>query len=155
MPGYRLSDQILSLTGDYEAITKIIVKTLTVLLVLHPIVCALSWTGMVTSLWIASHSMHILSLIVLIINALLSTLVFGIDLAIVIVARNEASKLVEYNFTVGFGNAVWMALVATFMTWIGVILLSIPVCGCCGVGRRYHEWERYQVEKMEMNKKSF
>jgi hypothetical protein len=153
MLGYQLSDQILALAGSYEAVAKIVLKALTVLLVLHPVVCALSWIGMFTSLWIASHSMLILSLIITIINALLSTLVFGIDLAVVIVARSEVAKLVQYNFTVGFGNAVWIALVATFITWIGVILLSIPVCGCCGVGRKYHAWEKSQVEKMEMKKR--
>jgi hypothetical protein len=31
-----------------------------------------------------------------------------------------------------------------------MVLLSIPVCGCCGVGVIYAEWEAAQHEKRQM-----
>lgn len=125
-------------------------KALTVLLVLHPVVAGLSMLGMFTSLWIASHPMLIFSLIVTIINVILSTVVLAVDIALVVVAKNEVSQLTQYNLTVSFGNAVWIVLVGAIMSWVGLILLSVPVCGCCGVGRKYYAWEQRQVEKAEL-----
>lgn len=149
MLGYTLSEQILSLAGNYEPVAKVVLKALTVLLIFHPIVAALSMIGMFASLWIASHSMLIFSLIVTILNAILSAFVLAVDIALVAVAKNEVSQLTEYNLSISFGNGVWMVLVGVIMSWLGMILLSVPVCGCCGVGRKYYAWEKLQVEKAE------
>ena len=109
--GYNISDSILVLTGNL-VLVKDALKALTYLLVLHPVVAGLSFIGMFTSLWMHSHSTLIISLIITITNAILSATVFAADLAIVLVARYEVSKLTQFNFTITFGNAIWIILVA-------------------------------------------
>jgi len=149
--GYSISDQILAMTG-YETIAKVALTALTTLLVLHPVVAGLSFIGMISSLWLASRPMHIFSLIITILNTILSTVVFAADLAINIVARNESALITQYSISFGWGNGVWMALVGVIFSWLSMILLSIPVCGCCGLGMRYYNWEAIQARRAEKRK---
>ena len=128
------------MTG-YEQLAQAVLEGLTVLLILHPIVAGLSLIGAVTSLYIETHGMHIISLIVTIVNTFLSTLVFTADLAINIVARDKVPSLTGANLVVEWGNGVWLVLVGVVLSWLGIILLSIPVCGCCGMKDTYHAWE--------------
>ncbi|TFK50975.1 hypothetical protein OE88DRAFT_1712838 [Heliocybe sulcata] len=136
--GYRvdnsttLGQDILLLTG-YPDIVNAITETLTVILVLHPVVAGLSLVVASTSLFLESHVMSTLSLVIAIITALLSSLVFAIDLALVIVAMNVVKGITIGNFSITFGNAVWMVLAGMVLTWAGVIALSARVCYCCGV----------------------
>ena len=151
--GYSISDQILAMTG-YEAIAKVALTALTTLLVLHPVVVGLSFIGMISSLWLASRPMHIFSLIITILNTMLSTVVFAVDLAINIIARSESVLATQYSLSFGWGNGVWLALVGVIFSWLGMIFLSIPVCGCCGLGMRYYNWEATQARKAEKIKLS-
>lgn len=138
--GYKIPDSVLQVTG-YEQLAQIVLKGVTVLLILHPIVAGLSLIGAATSLYLESHAMHIISLIVTIINTFLSSIVFAADLAVNIVARNKVPALAGANLQVEWGNGVWLVLVGVALSWLGVILLSIPVCGCCGVKDKYHAWQ--------------
>lgn len=151
--GYRvdnsttLGQDILLLTG-YPQLVDAITETLTVILVLHPVTCGLSFIVAFTSLFLESHAMSTLSLIIAIVTALLSSLVFAIDLALVIVAMNEVKNINLGTFTISFGNAVWMVLAGMVLTWAGVIALSARVCYCCGVrpggesGQFFRKWNR-------------
>ncbi|KZT21052.1 hypothetical protein NEOLEDRAFT_1181981 [Neolentinus lepideus HHB14362 ss-1] len=136
--GYRidntttLGQDILLLTG-YPQIVDAILESLTVILVLHPVAAGLSFIVAFTSLFLESHAVSTLSLVIAIITALLGSLVFAIDLALVIVAMNEVKNITIGTFTITFGNAVWMVLVGMVLTWAGVIALSARVCYCCGV----------------------
>jgi hypothetical protein len=148
-----LSEPILAGTG-YEGLAKVVLQALTVVLVLHPVVAGLSFVGMISSFWLASHGVHIFSLIITIANTILSSVVFAIDLAINIVARNEATTLTQFTLSFTWGNGVWMSLVGVILSWIGMILLSIPVCGCCGVKDVYLAWETVQAEKTNNKRKT-
>jgi len=138
--GYRIPDSVLQVTG-YAQLAQAILEGLTVLLILHVIVAALSFTGAITSLYLESHGIHIISLIITIVNTILSSVIFAVDLAINIVARGKVPALTGANLDVVWGNGMWLILVGVVLSWLGLILLSIPVCGCCGVSDGYHAWE--------------
>lgn len=138
--GYKIPDSVLEVSG-YPELANAVLEGLTVLLVLHPIVAVLSFMGATTSLFLDSRAMHITSLIFTIVNTFLSSIVLAADLAIIIVARSRVPGLTGGNFDIEWGNAVWMALIGVLLSWLGMILLSIPVCGCCGVSDMYHSWE--------------
>lgn len=138
--GYQIPASILQSTG-YPQLAGDIARALTILLVLHPVVAALSLVGAATSLFLHSHGMHIISLITTIINSFLSSIVLAADLAIAIIAGQKLPGLTGGIFDVEFGNAMYLAIFGVALSWLGVILLSIPVCGCCGMGEWYHRWE--------------
>lgn len=138
--GYKIPDSILQITG-YPDLAKAVLEGLTVLFILHPIVAALSFVGAATSLFLGTHAMLIISLVFTIVNTFLSSIVLAADLAINIIARDRVPGLTGGSFDVEWGNGMWLVLVGVVLSWLGVILLSIPVCGCCGVRERYHAWE--------------
>jgi len=143
--GYKIPQSILDVTG-YPALAKIVLEGLTVLLVLHPVVAALAFVGAITSLFLSSRAMHIISLIFTIINTFLSSIVLAVDIAIIVIARDRIPGLTGGSFDIVWGNAVWLALVGVVLSWSGVILLSVPVCGCCGISDMYNAWEAKQFK---------
>lgn len=143
--GYQIPDSILEITG-YPELAEAVLGGLTALLVLHPIVAALSFIGAATSLFLESRSMHIISLIFTIVNTFLSSIVLAADLAIIIIARDRVPGLTGGSFDVEWGNGLWLVLVGVVLSWLGMILLSVPVCGCCGVKETYHAWEAKKFE---------
>lgn len=138
--GYKIPQSVLDVTG-YAQLAQVVLEGLTVLLILHPVVAVLSFIGAATSLYLESHAMHIISLIITIVNSFLSSIVFAADLAINIVARDRIPSLAGVNLVVLWGNGVWLVLVGVFLSWLGVILLSIPICQCCGMSDIYNAWE--------------
>ncbi|CCL99227.1 uncharacterized protein FIBRA_01242 [Fibroporia radiculosa] len=139
--GYTIPESILSLTG-YPDLVDDVVEVLTILLVLHPVCAGLSFVGMFTSLFLESHAMCIISLIITILTIILGCLVFAADLALVIIGRIKISALSDFSYYVNWGPAVWMILAAVVCLWVGMILLSVVVCQCCGVGVEYNEDEK-------------
>ncbi|KAI0292760.1 hypothetical protein BC826DRAFT_1018024 [Russula brevipes] len=77
----------------------------------------------------------VISLVLSVATAIISTLVFAADLALVIVARHKLKSQHTVNVTISFGNGVWIVLVGMLFTWVALILLSARVCRCCGFGR--------------------
>jgi hypothetical protein len=148
--GYEVPASLLSLIGIYSPLVTIVLKGLLILLILHPIIAGLSLLSFVFSLFLGSHPFSIFALVVTIISALLSSLVFATDLALVVVARSKVSQLQGLNFRVGFGNGIWMMLVGVSLTWLAVILLSARACYCCGVRRKEPEpWYSEDVPDTE------
>lgn len=143
--GYNIPDSILEITG-YPELAEAVLKGLTALLILHPIVAALSFIGAATSLFLDTHAMLIISLVFTIINTFLSSIVLAADLAIIIIARSRVPGLTGGSFDIEWGNALWLVLLGVVLSWLGMVLLSIPVCGCCGVSDMYHAWEAKQFK---------
>ena len=133
--GYEVPSSILSLVGIYSPFVGILLKGLLVLLILHPITAGLSFLSFTSSLFLGSHTFSIISLVITIATALLSTVMFATDLAIVIVAKNKVDSLPGLSFELNYGNAIWMMLAGMVLTWLAVILLSARACYCCGVRR--------------------
>ncbi|TFY61721.1 hypothetical protein EVJ58_g4332 [Rhodofomes roseus] len=135
--GYTIPDSILNITG-YPALVEDVDKVLTGILVLHPITAGLAFAVMFTSLFLESHAMCIISLVLSIITILAGSLVFAIDLALGIIGRIKISALSNYAYAVSWGPGVWMILAAVICLFAGMILFSVTVCECCGV-REYDE----------------
>ena len=133
--GYTIPSDLIALTGLNPSIVDILLKALVVLLVLHPVAASLSFITFVNSLFLGSHTISIFALIFSVITSLVSTAVFGIDLALVLVAKSNVKAITVAHLEVAWGNAVWMVLTATILTWAAVFLLSARVCYCCGVRR--------------------
>jgi hypothetical protein len=136
--GYTVPPDIIdqaSRAGISSSVVDLLLHGLVVLLVLHPVAAGLSFLTFINSLFLGSHAVSIVALILSIITALVSTIVFAIDLALVLVAKSKVKSISVGNFEVNWGNAVWMVLAATILTWIAVILLSARACYCCGIRR--------------------
>lgn len=136
--GYTIPADIIdqaSRAGISSSVVGILLHGLVVLLVLHPVAAGLSFLTFINSLFLGSHAVSIVALILSVITALVSTIVFAIDLALVLVAKSKVKSISVGNFEVNWGNAVWMVLAATILTWIAAILLSARACYCCGIRR--------------------
>ncbi|KAI6152488.1 hypothetical protein BKA82DRAFT_4111644 [Pisolithus tinctorius] len=125
--GYTIPSDILSLVGLSQSVATIAEKSLLVLLVLHLVSAALSTIVFVLSLYLHSHAVAIIALITAIVTALVSSFVFAVDVS------HIDSLFLDANFSVEFGNGVWMVLVAVVMTWIAIVILSARACYCLGV----------------------
>jgi len=134
--GYTVPSNLIALTGLNPSLVQIVLKTLVVLLVLHPVAAGLSFITFTLSLFLGHHAVSIVALLFAVITSLVSTIVFAIDLAMVLVAKNNVQSITVGHFAVNWGNAIWMVLAATILTWTAVFLLSARACYCCGIRRK-------------------
>ncbi|KAJ3994514.1 hypothetical protein F5050DRAFT_1773755 [Lentinula boryana] len=139
--GYQdvIPSVILAQIGLSQGLIDAALKGLLVVLIIHIVAAGFSLAGLFTSLFLASHSMTILSLLLSVITAILSTVVFVIDIVVAAVARVKIPEF-SNDLSVGVGNAVWMVLGALVASWLGVIFLSARACFCCGVRRRDYKF---------------
>jgi hypothetical protein len=137
--GYTIDPRIIAVVTNEPDLANLILKGLTILLVLHPVAAGLAFLTLVpvtASCFVYHQLPWIISLILSVPTAIVSSVVFAADLAIVIVARNKIKDVSAIHVSIDFGNAVWMVLVSTLFTWIAMVLLSARVCRCCGFGRK-------------------
>jgi hypothetical protein len=110
-------------------------------LVIHPIACGLTFLTIVPSLIRAvrmttPHFVAIMTLVVAIFPAILSSIVFVLDIVVVVIARSKVYEKTGGALGVYWGPAVWMTGTAAVCLWIAVIGLSAVACGCFGCGWR-------------------
>lgn len=87
--------------------------------------------------------MSITSLVISVITIILGCLVFAADLALVIVGRTKVGPLTNFTYYVNWGPGVWMILTAVILLWVGMVLLSVVVCQCCGIRNKYDDENYY------------
>ncbi len=133
--GYDIPDYISDLARVPRQVVQVIQTALLVVLVLHPIAAGFATVSFLSSIFLASHAFSICSLILTIITALLTSVIFAIDISLVAIADKQVHKLTNLHFDVLFGNGVWMVLVAVIFSWAAVITLSTRACYCLGVQR--------------------
>jgi len=131
--GYAVPSDLFSLVGFDPILGTILVNGLLVLLVLHPIAAGLSFLAQFFAAFLGSHPLSTISLTFAVLSAILGTIVFAADLAVVIVAKNKVAGLADFHLVVQWGNGVWMVFVGVLCTWTAVVLLSARVGMCCGV----------------------
>ncbi|KAF8918190.1 actin cortical patch SUR7/pH-response regulator pali [Mucidula mucida] len=135
--GYNPPSAITDILGLDATLVQGVLKGLLTVLILHLVAAGFSLCALIPSMFLASHSFTIASLVFAIITALFSTIVFAIDLAVVIVVKNQLPNLgSSIKLAADFGNGVWMVLTAVILTWAAVILLSARACYCCGIRRQ-------------------
>ncbi|KAG8861162.1 hypothetical protein FRB96_003112 [Tulasnella sp. 330] len=141
--GFTVSPELESLLSavDVDSLVHTIQKGLSVVLVLHPVACGITFLAFFFSILavILRHTRiwDLFATITGILAAVLSTLVFIIDIVFVAIAKSRLHKDTEGVATVNWGNAVWLTLVAAILTWFAC------VAACCGVirGRRARKAE--------------
>jgi hypothetical protein len=149
--GYTIDPRIIAVVTNEPELANLILKALTILLVFHPIAAGLAFLTLlpiIASCCVFHTAPWIISLVLSVLTAIMSTIVFAADLALVLVARHKLREQHTVNVTISFGNGVWIVLVSTFFTYVAMILLAARVCNCCGIGRYgiypmpYHVTER-------------
>lgn len=134
--GYTIPTTFLSDVGLSAELADVAETGLLVLLSLHLVAAGLSTVILVLSLFLHSHAVAIIALIIAIVAAIIGSVVFAADVALVIEVKNNIDSLFSgADFSVQFGNAVWMILTAMILTWAAVVVLSVRACYCCGVRR--------------------
>ncbi|KAJ7273613.1 actin cortical patch SUR7/pH-response regulator pali [Mycena haematopus] len=111
-------------------------KALTGVLVLHPIVAAMTFATLLLSLFMlrrgpngTSRLPSLLALIMGVFTAFLTTVVFLVDCIVVAVVRKKVHKASDGALNLTWGNAVWMTLVAAILLWIANVGSCAGVCG--------------------------
>lgn len=138
--GYTIDPTFIAGVTNEPDLASLILKALTILLVLHPIAAGLAFLTVLpiaASCCVFHRAPWIISLVLSIATAIMSTIVFAADLALVLVARHKLREQNTFNVTVDFGNGIWIVLVSMLFTWVALFLLSARVCGCCRFGRYY------------------
>ena len=139
MLGYTIPDAIANFTG-FPAIVNEVAKGLTVLLVLHLVAAGLAFVVLFTSLFLESHTMCIISLVISALTMLVGAVVFGIDLALILVGKYKIRPLTEFNYTLSWGAGPWMVFAGVVLSFVGMNFMSIVVCECCGAGRERRQY---------------
>ncbi|KAK7693627.1 hypothetical protein QCA50_003196 [Cerrena zonata] len=110
-----------------DGLSDAISRTTTAALVLHPIACVLAFLALVTSFVIrkrdgdVSRLIHLLRLGTGLFAALLTTIVFLIDVIFVAIVRHKVNDASDGALNFNWGNAVWMALGATIALWAALV----------------------------------
>ena len=113
-----------------------------------PTSAALTLIALALSVFVRVKWARITSLVITIIGAILSTVVFGIDVAIVNAAKTGVKDYLgeTTNISILYGREIWMSLTAVILLWIGVVSLSVVSCYCCG-RVRWNEQKPQDQEK--------
>ncbi|TFK42679.1 actin cortical patch SUR7/pH-response regulator pali [Crucibulum laeve] len=143
--GYTIDETIASVLNA-DDIRNVLSRTTTAALVIHPIACGLTFLTFIISLFIlrrgsngTSRLPSLLTLGVGLTAALLTTVVFLIDVIFVAVVRHRVRDASDGNLTLTWGNAVWMTLGATVALWLAMVGACAGVCACGGRNRRKAE----------------
>ena len=109
---------------------------------------ALTLIALVLSVFLRVKWARISSLVITVIGAILSTVVFGIDVAIVNAARTGVKQYLgaTTNISILYGREIWMSLAAVILLWIAVVSNSVVSCYCCG-RVRWNDQNRRVQEK--------
>ncbi|KAF8627663.1 hypothetical protein AX15_004354 [Amanita polypyramis BW_CC] len=141
--GYHIPSSLTNLVGLTPQAASILSKALLVLLILHPIAAGLALIALFFSLFLSSTCAVILALLAAVLSGLAGIIVLAADIAVIIIARQKIQTLTNSQFTVLFGNGVWLVLASVCVTWVACFVLLARTCHCCGVRRRYDDDDYY------------
>ncbi|KAJ7710011.1 actin cortical patch SUR7/pH-response regulator pali [Mycena rosella] len=137
--GYSF-DSTVATALHVDKFENLISKSLTAALALHPLVVALTFVTLLISLFMlrrgsngTSRLPSLLALIMGVLTASLTTIVFIIDVALVALVRKHVHNDTDGVLTLNWGNAVWLTLTAAILLWIANVG---SIAGCLGGNRR-------------------
>ncbi|KAF9257277.1 hypothetical protein L218DRAFT_1019255 [Marasmius fiardii PR-910] len=107
-----------------EDLIGIITKTITGVLILHPIACALTFLALLITLFMlrrGSSQTSRLPMFFTLGTALLTTVVFLIDVIVISVTRRRINSLAADKVILEYGNAIWMTGGAALGTWFAMV----------------------------------
>ena len=137
---YQIPPSLSNLIGLSTQTTNILSKALLILLILHPVAAGLTLIALFFSLFLHATCAAVLASLAVVLSALTGAIVFAADIAIVIVSRQKLQTLPNSQYTVLFGDGVWMVLVAVCLTWVACFVLLARACHCCGVRKYVHNF---------------
>jgi len=141
---YQIPPSLSNLIGLSTQTTDILSKALLILLILHPVAAGLTLIALFFSLFLHATCAAVLASLAAVLSALTAAIVFAADIAIVIVSRQKLQALPNSQYTVLFGDGVWMVLVAVCLTWVACFVLLARACHCCGVRKPYDDYDEYE-----------
>ena len=111
----------------------------------------LTLIALIPSIFVRVKWARILSLVITMIGAILSSVVFGIDVAIVNVARAGVTQYLgpSAEIAIFYGPEIWMSLAAVILLWIAVVSDSVVSCYCCGRLRWNDQEPKHHQEEEE------
>ncbi|OBZ75342.1 pH-response regulator protein palI/prr-5 [Grifola frondosa] len=122
--GYNFDSNVASAL-HVSGLDNAISRTLTAVLVLHPIACVLTFIALIASLFTIWWRYTGL------LAALVTTVVFLVDVIFVAVVRHRINSDSDGVIQLSWGNAVWLTLVATVAIWGSLVgaCASLYACG--------------------------
>ncbi|KAF9780559.1 pali-domain-containing protein [Thelephora terrestris] len=155
--GYQL-DSATARALQLADLTNIVSKALTVPLVLHPIACVLAFLSFIVTLFALfrrrrhfetygterdgrSRFTSIITFAIILPAAILTTVVFIVDVVLVAIARNKLRDALDGSRSIQltWDSGVWMTLVATLALWFALFATVCP----CGSRLRYRKRTYY------------
>ncbi|KAI8998512.1 hypothetical protein BD414DRAFT_512131 [Trametes punicea] len=138
--GYQFDSNVANAL-HVSGFTDTISRSLSAVLVLHPIACALTFVALVTSLFITSRRSPytvsrpaaLTTLGVALLAAVVTTIIFLLDVIFVAVVRHRIDDESHGVLHLSWGNAVWLTLGATIALWGSIVSDCV---GVCAFGRR-------------------
>jgi len=137
-------DPTLAKLLDIQDAENTINSTLTAVLVLHPVTCALTFLALLAAIHAAvrpSRRGSLLTMIVAGLAALIGTIVFFIDVAVVAMSEKDLKKATDDILDITWGNAVWLALGAIIGLWAACVGSCFAICACGGRFSRRRQWD--------------
>jgi len=139
--GYTFEPSLLNILHINTNTSNIITKAITAALVIHPVACGLTFLAMIFALTIGcrnvvSRVFSAVTMILALLAALLSTIVFVVDIVFVVLTRNRIRDATNGEITLNWGNAVWMTLGAAIALWAATVGACCGICACGGRRRR-------------------
>jgi len=131
--GFTVSPELEQLLTviDKETLVNTVQHGLSVVLVLHPIVCALTFLALVLAIVARikknDRVWDLWTTIVGFVVAVLTTVLFAVDIAICVIAKHKLRNDTEGVATVNWGNAPWLVLVAAIFLWLAVLPTMIKL----------------------------
>ncbi|KAI0341731.1 pali-domain-containing protein [Trametopsis cervina] len=132
--GYNFDSNVQSALRQTGFDPNAISKGLTAVLVLHPITCGFAFLFLLASLYALSRrtvglrrGLSCCVVLLGLLTALLSTVIFLIDVILVAVVRSRIKKDTDGIVSLGWGNAVWMTLGATVALWLALVSACLDV----------------------------
>jgi len=148
--GYDMNPILLQLLNG-NIVANILLKSLPYVLIMHPVACFLTLLTVIPSVlrfFIPQLPpfVRVATLLIALMQALVTTVVFAIDIVLVVVARQKVDSVIHGTLGVFWGDAVWMTGLAMACLWMGVLGLSAFTCGCCGLERK---WDGVRASEKE------
>ncbi|TDL18063.1 hypothetical protein BD410DRAFT_793758 [Rickenella mellea] len=131
--GFNLSDAFLKEIGP-AGVLQAGLKALSAIIVMHVVCCALTLIAFLLSISIDIHASAVCACIICIIDAILTTLICAVDVAIAAIATSKSPTLSRGLIVGDFGPAVILTILATVLQWIAVVLLCMVICSCLHLG---------------------
>ncbi|CAL1704896.1 unnamed protein product [Somion occarium] len=144
--GYTFDNNV-EMVLRVNGLTDDVSRAITTALVLHPIACGFTFLALLTSLFIirrrggnVSRLAYLVTLGTGLLAAVLTTIVFLIDVIFVAIVRHRVNNESDDSLNFDWGNAVWMALGATIALWGALVGACAGIFNC---GRRQKDVNTY------------